>query len=150
MQSFMRMVNRTSRLAVLYREEKFKSLDLKGMHHAYINNICRNPGITQDALAKQIIINKSNVARQLNYLEKKGYIYREVSPSDARERLVYPTEKALDVLPLVTSTLKEWNEIVMAGLTEEEQHTLLELMEKVFDNATQAIDQIENGGENIG
>lgn len=150
MQSFMRMVNRTSRLAVLYREEKFKSLDLKGMHHAYINNICRNPGITQDALAKQIIINKSNVARQLNYLEKKGYIYREVSTSDARERLVYPTEKALDVLPLVTSTLKEWNEIVMAGLTEEEQYTLLELMEKVFDNATQAIDQIENGGENIG
>ncbi|UUX34410.1 MarR family winged helix-turn-helix transcriptional regulator [Fundicoccus culcitae] len=145
MQSFMRMVNRTARLSHLYREAKFKSLRLKGMHHSYINNICRYPGISQESLAQKIIVNKSNVARQLNYLEKVGYIYREVSTVDARERLVYPTAKAFDVLPFITTTLKEWNDLVMSGLSEEEQRYLIKMMEKVFNNATAGVEQLEVG-----
>ena len=42
------------------------------MHHTYILNVCRNPGISQEALSQLIFVNKSNVARQLAVLEEKG------------------------------------------------------------------------------
>ena len=36
MDSFVKMVNRISRLSALYREKEFKKIGLGEMHHAYI------------------------------------------------------------------------------------------------------------------
>lgn len=124
MEFLMRYINRTTRLAELYRNEKMKHFDLKGMHHTYIINICQNPGISQDDLAQLIYVNKSNVTRQLSVLESKGYITREPSEKDGRKLLVYPTDKAYDVFPKVLNILREWNEIIFEGLSESEQSEL--------------------------
>ncbi len=135
MEFLMRYINRTTRLAELYRNEKMKHFDLKGMHHTYILNICRNPGVSQDDLAQLIYVNKSNVTRQLAVLEKKGYITRQHCEKDGRKLLVYPTGKARDVYPEVVKILKEWNEIIFEGLTDSEQSELEKQLKGMMEKA---------------
>ena len=80
MEAIIRSINHIARLATLYREKELKKFGLGGMHHTYILNICRQPGISQEALAKKIFVNKSNVARQLAILEERGFVTRTSSP----------------------------------------------------------------------
>lgn len=144
MKSLMRYINRTSRLSNLYREKKFKEYGLKGMHHYYIMNICRTPGVSQEQLANKILVNKSNVARQVAALEKKGFIYREPSPTDGRELLVYPTEKAYEMLSIISDTLREWNDGVLQDFSPEEREILVKAMEKILGRAIDIVDNMPN------
>lgn len=141
--SLMRLINRTSRLSEMYRNEKLKKYGLSGMHHTYILNICNNPGVTQDQLAEIIFVNKSNVARQLAVLEKSGFVKREPNPSDGRKLLVYPTEKAHIVYPKVVEILKEWNEIILDGFSSAEKDLLEKTMSDVMKKAKTAVDTME-------
>ena len=74
MPSLMRKINILSRCEGIYRADKLKETDLCACHHSYVLAICNNPGMSQDALAKHICVNKSGVARQIAYLEEKGYV----------------------------------------------------------------------------
>ncbi|MFC6464887.1 MarR family winged helix-turn-helix transcriptional regulator [Marinilactibacillus sp. GCM10026970] len=139
----MRLINRTTRLGEMYRNEKMKQYGLKGMHHTYILNICNNPGVTQEKLAEIIYVNKSNVTRQLTNLEKAGYVTRSPDPKDGRKLLVYPTDKAREVYPKVAKILKEWNEMILDGFSIEEQELLLEHMSKIMNKAKAKVDKMD-------
>ncbi|WP_291291717.1 MarR family transcriptional regulator [Enterococcus sp.] len=139
MESIIRSINHIARLATLYREKELKKYGLGPMHHTYILNVCRNPGISQDALGQMIFVNKSNVARQLAVLEEKGYVRRQTSSLDGRRLLVYPTEKALEIFPVLTELLKQWNEQVLAGFSETEQHQLLEDLQVIKENSQRVL-----------
>lgn len=144
MPSLMRYINRTSRLGVLYRNEKLKAYGLKGIHHSYILNICQNPGISQEKLAQLIFVNKSTVTRQLASLEEKGYIYRSPSAHDGRELLVYPTDRAHEVYPFVGEVLREWNEALLEDFTPEEQEVLIGMMGRIMDKAKQEVTSLSD------
>lgn len=135
MEAIIRSINHIARLATLYREQELKKFGLGGMHHTYILNICRQPGISQEALAKKIFVNKSNVARQLAILEERGFVTRTSSPTDKRQLLVYPTEKALVVQPKIQQLLQSWNEQVVAGFSATQQQQLIADLEIVKENS---------------
>ena len=119
----------------MYRAEQLKDTDLGPIHHSYILTVCNNPGISQDGLAKSICINRSNVTRQLAYLEEKGYVERKVSESDRRVLLVYPTQKSFDILPRIREMLKKWNDYITADLSEEELEQLMEMLGRIAERA---------------
>ena len=135
MEAIIRSINHIARLATLYREKELKKFGLGWMHHTYILNICRQPGISQEALAKKIFVNKSNVARQLAILEERGFVTRTSSPTDKRQLLVYPTEKALAVQPAIQQLLQSWNEQVVAGFSAAQQQQLIADLEIVKENS---------------
>lgn len=135
MPSLMRKINILSRCEGIYRADKLKGTDLCACHHSYVLAICRNPGMSQDALAKHICINKSGVARQIAYLEEKGYVERRESEHDKRTLCVYPTQKMLDVLPDVRKIVEDWNAYIAADLTEEEILKFHEILEKAAARA---------------
>lgn len=142
----MKYIARTSRLAYLYRSHCLKDLGLGGEHHTYIMNICRNPGITQDDLARLIFINKSNVARQLAVLERDGFIIRRAGTEDKRQSMVYPTDKAYEVLPIVKDMLRGWNQAITEGFTRVQKEELLVSVMKVMDNAVAVVDALPAQG----
>ena len=55
-----------------YRAAKFEPLGLKACHGKYLKVICDNPGICQEELTAHIVVNKSNIARQVAALEEAG------------------------------------------------------------------------------
>lgn len=124
-----------SRCDTQYRSEKMAPYGLKACHTSYLMRICANPGISQDKLAQMIFINKSNVARQVAFLEESGYVRREPSQADRRVMELYPTEKALELLPAVKQILLDWESYITQDVTEEEVEIVTRVLAKMKDQA---------------
>ena len=123
------------RCSTQFRSEKMAAFGLKACHTSYLRNICANPGISQDKLAQRIYFNKSNVARQAAILEEQGYITRRPSATDKRVMELYPTEKALELLPQIDAILQEWDELLTDDLTPEEIETVNRVLDKMKQKA---------------
>ncbi len=145
MEAIIRSINHIARMATLYREQELKKYGLGAMHHTYLLNICRQPGISQEALAKLIFVNKSNVARQLAVLEEKGFVTRQTSQEDRRQLLVYPTEDARALIPVIQDILQRWNAQVMIDFPAEEQKQLLDQLAVVKEKSQQLLEKAEVG-----
>ena len=131
-----------ARCDVQYRSEQVAPLGLKSCHTSYLMEICRNPGISQDKLAQAIFINKSNIARQVAVLEEDGFIRRVPSQADRRVMELYPTEKALAVLPQIQNILLEWERYITEHLTEEELTLLTKVLSDMMDRAARWTEQL--------
>lgn len=118
-----------------FRTERLQEYGLCGQHCAYLLRVSREPGTTQDSIAKELHVNKSTVARHLATLEAKGYVRRCPSPQDQRALQVFPTEKTEAVLPAVRAVLKEWNDYITAGFTDAEKEMYRELLLRAAERA---------------
>lgn len=143
MAQFMKNTGQIWRCGNLYRTSRYESLGLGSYQDSYILNVCAHPGITQEGLSKLIYIHKSNVARQLGSLEEKGFIRRETDPSDKRNMLVYPTEKAYAVLDEIKRVNAEWDRIMLEGFSEEEREEVEKLSALLAERAKKIIDKEE-------
>ncbi len=135
MPTLMRQINLIGRCATMYRTEQLKDTDLNAGHTAYILTLCRNPGISQEELARHLCINRSNVARQLAYLEEHGYVKRTPSKTDRRVLLVHPTQRAEAILPRVREIVHAWNDYLTEGMTEEDLALLADLTARLSKRA---------------
>ena len=143
MHPFMKQISVIYRCAMMYRENELGETGLAGNHTPCLLALYRNPGISQEELARQVHHNKSTITRQLAALEAGGYVRREPSPDDRRATLVYPTEKALALQGRIRSILHGWNDYLTADLTEDERETLSRLIERVTERAERYV----NGGD---
>ena len=124
-----------SRCGVQYRSDNLTQFGLKSIHASYLMEICANPGISQDRLARIICINKSNVARQVAVLEEDGFVRRVPSEADKRVMELYPTGKTLELLPRISDILLRWEKCITQDLSEEEKETLSSLLGKMSSRA---------------
>ena len=131
MPHIIKTMNEITRCGMQYRNDNLEPLGLKSCHASYLLEICRNPGISQDTLARRICINKSNIARQIVVLEEGGFVERRSSTEDKRVMELYPTQKALDLLPQIHAILKCWETTITEGMTEEELTLLCGLLSKM-------------------
>lgn len=137
MTSFMRQINVISRCATMFRANKYKEkgLGIGAGHSSYIMILCRRPGISQDALAKRICVNKSNVTRHLAQLEKNGYVERKQSETDKRVILVYPTEKAYAIVEEVRGVSNGWKQYLMEDFSADEIEMLTDMLHRMAKKA---------------
>ncbi len=143
MSKFMKMLNNISRSQAIYRHGKISADDLQTGHYAFALAICREPGRSQEELARELCINKSTVARNLNFLEEKGYILRESLPNDKRQFCVFPTEKMLAVLPEIKTASLEWMTLLSEGIPQDELDTFNSVLERMQARAREIIEKQE-------
>jgi DNA-binding MarR family transcriptional regulator len=139
----MKMLNNISRSQAIYRNNKISAKDLQTGHYAFVLAICREPGRSQEEIAKELCINKSTVARNLNCLEEKGYISRSFLPNDKRQFSVYPTEKMLAVLPEVKKASAEWMMLLSEGISQHELDIFNSVLERMQSRARDIIEKQE-------
>ncbi len=125
-----------ARCGALYRNQKLEPIGLTARQGASLAAICTHPGITQEQLARRVVLNKSNITRQLTTLEEKGYVNRVTSPTDRRAIQLYPTEKAMAVLPQIQTVYRDWSALLLQDMTEEESQLLRRLLQQLKDKAT--------------
>ena len=140
MSQIIRDMTEIARCGAQYRADRLAPLGLKGCHASYLTEVCAQPGISQDQLAKRICINKSNVARQAAALEEEGFLTRIPSPTDKRIMELHPTQKTLDLLPEISCVLKRWEGCITGDLTEEELDLLATLLAKMKSRASDYMD----------
>ena len=140
MPSFSRNINIISRCASSYRADKFDGCGISSAHYFYIIAICKNPGISQDKLAKKLYINKSSVARVLQTLENDGFITRTQSENDRRVTLVYPTKKAELLFPTIKNANMAWESFLFEDIDEKELENFKATLEKIAQKAASYVD----------
>ncbi len=140
MPSFTRNINIISRCAHAYRADSLAGQDLGPSYYFYVLLICAQPGISQDQLARRLYINKSSVTRAIVSLEENGFAERRIDDADKRIARIYPTQKALDILPEVRRIARGWNDFLLSDLEENEMQQFLATLEKVTAKAQSYID----------
>ncbi len=143
MSKFMKMLNNISRSQAIYRHSKISADDLQTGHYAFALAICREPGRSQEELARELCINKSTVARNLNYLEEKGYILRKSLQNDKRQFCVLPTQKMLDILPEIKTASHEWMTLLSQGIPQDELDIFNSVLERMQEKAREIIEKQE-------
>ena len=143
MSKFMKMLNNISRSQAIYRNNRISACDLQAGHYAFVLAICREAGRSQEELAQELCINKSTVARNLNYLEEKGYISRNPLPNDKRQFSIHPTKKMLGILPEIQQASMEWMKLLADGISEEELNIFDSVLNRMQIRARQIIENQE-------
>ena len=126
---------RISRCFDSYRRQRLRDADIYPALYLFVSHVCMHPGLNQEELADEVCVDKTTAAHHLCRLEEKGYVERRMSSEDGRCRLVYPTEKALKLFPLLSQTYEEYYEGLMRGLSEEDRQQVMRLGEKLCENA---------------
>lgn len=142
---FMKMLNNISRSQGIYRHSRISADDIQSGHYAYILTISNNPGHSQEDIAKELCVNKSTVARNLTYLEEKGYILRKPLESDKRQFSVHPTEKLLNVLPEIKTASLEWMTLLSENIPDEDLNVFHSVLVKMESKAREIIQKQEDG-----
>ena len=143
MPRFMKMLNNISRSQAVFRHSRVSANDLQSSHYAFVLAVCREPGRSQEDLARELCVNKSTVARNINYLEEKGYVSRTPLPQDKRQFSVFPTEKAQAVLPEIRAASAEWMTLLSKGISQTELDTFHSVLKRMQETAREIIEQQE-------
>ncbi len=144
MSKFMKMLNNISRSQAVYRHNRIAAEDLQSGHYAFVLAICREPGRSQEELARELCVNKSTVARNLNYLEEHGYLSRRSLPTDKRQFSVFPTEKMLAVLPEIKAVSAEWMTRLSEGIPQQELDVFDSVLRRMQEKAREMVERQED------
>ena len=131
MSIIVRHLTAISRCGTDYRKKYLEPLGIDGHHARFLFEICDKPGISQEGLARRLLVDKSTVTRVSTVLEEKGYISRQVCAEDRRITRIYPTEKTLELLPQIQKAWSTWEERITRDLTPEEIEILTGLLRKM-------------------
>lgn len=131
---------RIGRYCKAYRRQALRDTDLHPAQHLLISQICRRPGLAQEALITELYLDKTTVTHQLNKLEEQGYIRRQAPAEDGRCRQIWPTEKAEEIYPLVHAVFERFTEGILEGFSPEEQAELERLTERLRTNALRLLE----------
>ncbi|MBQ3482753.1 MAG: MarR family transcriptional regulator [Clostridia bacterium] len=134
-------INTLGRAGALFRAKQLEQTEIGAHDTPYLFCVCHHPNISQEALGRTLAVNKSNVARRLAALEQRGFVTRTPCADDRRVLLVNPTQKALDVLPLLRTISRTWMETITEGFTKEQTAQFQSLLSRAVENARAAIDR---------
>jgi DNA-binding MarR family transcriptional regulator len=85
------------------------------------------------------------VARNLNTLEESGYIRRETSKNDKRVMLVYPTEKAFEVMAEINRIVNDCNTYFLSALNPCEREEFVRMLGKLELRASEYYNERGDG-----
>lgn len=120
-----------SRCVTAIRNEEFKEVNLTRGQHAFLIRVMENPGISQEDLSYMLRTDKTTTAKALRKLEDKKYIRKEKSKSDKRSWEIYPTDKLVQIYPLL---LEKIESTAIKGLhifEQEEKETILRYLQAI-------------------
>lgn len=129
---FIGMIERIGRS---YADDFLKERGVGRGQVPYLMLLYHNDGVSQDFLAKNLVMDKSTAARALQKLESAGLIRREQNPADKRENLVYLTEAGKEIHPYVKSLNAQWIDYLAAEIEEKQLKTLADMLEKMAHRA---------------
>ena len=131
---------------LLRAQSSFYMQRLKPYHISYgqvpfLMALYREDGINQETIAKRLLFNKATIARAIEKLERRGYVYRTQDENDGRANRIFLTSKGNEIKPVMDQLSHEWNSILLSEFTEVECLVLKELMKKIVSNVMHEMEQ---------
>ncbi|AVQ96555.1 MarR family transcriptional regulator [Ethanoligenens harbinense] len=107
--------------------------------YVFLLTLERHDGQNQEQISERLGIDKATTCKALQKLERQGYVRREVDERDRRAYRVYLAKAGHAVLPAIRGAIREWDALVTAELTEEEEQVLSGLLRRLAEKARGAI-----------
>ena len=128
---FTKIFATVSRQAQIFYSRELINEDIQYGQMMCIMCVCERPGLLQDEIAAEIMVDKSTVARVLIQLLETGYVTRQVNKSDRRKNHIYPTEKALLLNTSLLEIKEKWHNQLTNNMTEMELIIFMQMLEKI-------------------
>lgn len=90
--------------------------------------------VYQKEIEREFGLRPSTATEALKHLEKEGLIVRVPDESDARFKKIEFTEKAGKIKDLLRNEVDKSEEILLRGISPEEQKCFMEITEKMLEN----------------
>lgn len=133
-------------ISYIYRYQRIfldKELEPYGIgsgQFSFMMSLYLKDGVKQETLARMYKMDKATAARAIKKLEDTGYVYRKQDAEDKRAYNVILTEKGKDIEAKMKEVAIKWNNIVLAGFSEEEKRLNAALFERMEQNITELFD----------
>lgn len=128
------MIHQTDVTLTRYVKAKLEPLNLAPEQNLILLLLWEKDGLSQNEIAKRLVKDKTNIARMLKSLEKKGFISRVVNKIDGRSFNVYLTKEGKELSELVYPIIEEINRVVCLGITDKELQIVDEVLCKIRQN----------------
>lgn len=126
-------VARTSQLCHRQMSQAMEPLGLEVAHYDVLANVARDEGLSQQVLARRLLVAKSNVSALLSVLERKGLIERMKHAADARVRLVSLTPEGRHLTQCAISEHARIVSAMLSAITPGEAEIVRQAMIKITE-----------------
>ncbi|WP_299066132.1 MarR family transcriptional regulator [uncultured Polaribacter sp.] len=124
-----------------------KSINLEKGQYQFLLRVKENPGINQQDLSLNLLVDKTTTAKAIKKLVGKGYVIKKVSQTDKRNINLYLTEKGKKTCILLDQEEQFATKISLREITTSEQKILLKQLDVIGDNVTQLYSNFKNDNE---
>jgi len=139
--SILRYVSVLYRYSQIFITKRLKSFDFCSGQYPFILRVARRPGISQDELSEELVIDKGTTAKAIKAMAARGYIRVEADTADKRVHRLYATRKGEEIRDVISGVIDEWREILGKGFSAEENARVDELVRRMSENAAEYIRQ---------
>lgn len=125
--------------AIFAEQSKLSSVERPFSHLAMciLAYLCKYRGkrdIFQRDIEQKFCIRRSTATDLLANMERKGFITRESVESDARLKKIVVTDKTLEMHKKMEKFAREFEQKVVAGITDEEKQNATAVLQKISAN----------------
>ena len=126
-------VARACQLMQLTLARNMAHLEIKPPHLDIMINLYRREGISQQELARKLLVGRSNMSMLLPQLEKRGLIERRPDPRDKRVLRLHLTDEGKAITEQAMQIQTSLIDTVMATSTEDCCLMVADHMEKIIE-----------------
>lgn len=123
------------RTARSYGRLKSKSFNLNNSETLICTYLYTHESVTQEAIARAQLMDKTTVAKSLRQLENRGYIYKHTNPENRRENMIFLAEQGKADVRQICEEHKNWFNKVCEGIEEEQLTVFFEVANKMLTKA---------------
>ena len=109
-------------------------IDITSEQYALLCRLWEKEGRSQKELAECSFKDTANITRMIDVLEGKGIVRRQRDPKDRRTYRIYLTQKGQDLRALVTPVVLNQGDRAYSCLTEKEQRSLLDMLNRLYNH----------------
>lgn len=130
----LKFISKIYRKSQMYWNEQVKPMELTSGQIPFIIITCKNGKMVQNKFCKLLDMDKSTVAKMLAKLETQGYVLRKMNQNDCRFIDVYPTQKALEIYPVLIQIGEKWSLQLTSHMTETEKTLFFNMLQNAAKN----------------
>lgn len=128
-------------ISVLYRygraymEQLVEDMNIGSSQYSFLFYLYNHDGAIQDEISTFLSVDKTTTTRAIHKLEKLGYVTRVKDELDQRKNKIFLTEAGWALKVQLKKASKEWQNVLLKGLSESEIRNLGQLLNRLEENA---------------
>jgi DNA-binding MarR family transcriptional regulator len=123
------------RMGLAYANRQLKDIDISSGLVYFIAELSQVEWMNMSDLSSAVGVDNAYATRSVNKLSALGYVKKVQDDQDRRAWRISLTASGRQVAERVNQTLKEWVEIITAGVSPEEIATVTRVFDRFHQNA---------------